>query len=521
MKNSKKILMGISFVVVIFLVSNINNVLSFDLDPGDPPPSDTTPPSIEITSPSQSETVSGYISICAIASDNEGVNFVSFQLGGSSIGVDYTAAYVVNIDTQQYTSGSYLLRATAVDVNGNSASDSITINIFNYHKLTIPSGKFVDGYTIINSYGIGYHVDTEGSSQYGYYFMGYSDYAVKSSSEGEISMSGYFRQSDTFSSSQQPNRRYLRAYVLSTDLTSIVTSVKVLDHNYGTSWYFREFTISGLDSNQNYKIAFGRRDSWSTDWKLTSEWAGIEIDTGSPATIEGSVYSLNHGCQGIPGVIIAATLGSIVLGQTITDSNGEYSIVIENILSDHSIELKASKEYSGNWNAVYGSYDVINQETKSFTISGDQIYTKDFYVEDTKYSKSVTFWAEYQYGLYIARFIFEANWDVEFNPFEVYPDITFTSWTCSILSGNMDEKGFRFVAYNNHPFDPEYEVEYSEETFLFIYDNGWNGPATGNPGYTVNNYICLFDNTSTWSRVVYDSYRGEYSEQCPFILITW
>jgi hypothetical protein len=147
-----------------------------------------------------------------------------------------------------------------------------------YIPVTLPSGKHVNGYSISTPYGDGYHVDTSGSRQYGYTFLAYYPDNVVASPAGEISISGYFRQYDTFYGSLPVNRRFLRAYVLNTAGNSIITSHTVLDHGYGTGWYERAFTITGLTAGQSYKISFGRADSWSSDWKLTAEWASVSIN---------------------------------------------------------------------------------------------------------------------------------------------------------------------------------------------------------------------------------------------------
>ena len=47
---------------------------------------DTTPPVISITSPADSSTVSGSISIVALATDNIGVSNVQFYLDGVALG---------------------------------------------------------------------------------------------------------------------------------------------------------------------------------------------------------------------------------------------------------------------------------------------------------------------------------------------------------------------------------------------------------------------------------------------------
>ncbi len=72
-KNLKKITTTLSFLVIVFLVANISNVVSWGFDPGYPQP-DTIRPTVSITSPSNGATVSGVFTIRASASDNVGVD---------------------------------------------------------------------------------------------------------------------------------------------------------------------------------------------------------------------------------------------------------------------------------------------------------------------------------------------------------------------------------------------------------------------------------------------------------------
>ena len=63
-------------------------------------------------------------------------------------------------------------------------------------------------------------------------------------------------------------------YAIATNGT-IAGSTEVLNYNDGTTWKWKTFTISGLNSGQKYWLAVGRGDGWSTDWKLTAEWTDL------------------------------------------------------------------------------------------------------------------------------------------------------------------------------------------------------------------------------------------------------
>jgi hypothetical protein len=93
--------------------------------------SDTTPPTVSITSPSNGATVSGTINIAASASDNIGVTRVDFYAGGHFQGSDSSAPYSISFDTTTLSNGGTTIQAIAFDAAGNSASDSISVTINN------------------------------------------------------------------------------------------------------------------------------------------------------------------------------------------------------------------------------------------------------------------------------------------------------------------------------------------------------------------------------------------------------
>ena len=63
---------------------------------------DTTPPTVVITSPARDVTVAGTIAVTASASDDVAVAGVQFQLDGANLGSEITTApYTVNWNTTQ------------------------------------------------------------------------------------------------------------------------------------------------------------------------------------------------------------------------------------------------------------------------------------------------------------------------------------------------------------------------------------------------------------------------------------
>jgi beta-glucanase (GH16 family) len=94
---------------------------------------DTTPPSVSVTAPSNSATVSGAVTVRASASDNVGVASVQFTLDGVALASpDTTAPYQVAWSTGTVANGTHTLRAIARDAAGNSrTSAAITVTVSN------------------------------------------------------------------------------------------------------------------------------------------------------------------------------------------------------------------------------------------------------------------------------------------------------------------------------------------------------------------------------------------------------
>lgn len=72
-------------------------------------------PTVSITAPADSTTVSGDVNFTADASDDSGVASVSFYVGNKLISTDTTAPYAATVSTAGYDNGSYVLKTIASD----------------------------------------------------------------------------------------------------------------------------------------------------------------------------------------------------------------------------------------------------------------------------------------------------------------------------------------------------------------------------------------------------------------------
>jgi hypothetical protein len=96
-----------------------------------PPATDTTPPTVSITSPAAGATVSGTVTLAASAADNVGVSRVEFLVDAVLLATDTTAPYSVSWNTTTATNAAHSLMARAFDAANNqatSAAVSVTVN---------------------------------------------------------------------------------------------------------------------------------------------------------------------------------------------------------------------------------------------------------------------------------------------------------------------------------------------------------------------------------------------------------
>jgi hypothetical protein len=114
----------------------------FDVNTGgNPPPPDTTPPTVSVTAPAPG-TVSGVIPLTASATDaGSGVKSVQFLIDGLPLGTAITSSpYTMSWDTGAATNGSHVLKATATDNAANTATSAgVTVTVSNNTDSTPPS----------------------------------------------------------------------------------------------------------------------------------------------------------------------------------------------------------------------------------------------------------------------------------------------------------------------------------------------------------------------------------------------
>jgi Bacterial Ig domain len=94
--------------------------------------SDTTPPTVAVTGPASSATVTGTVTVSASASDNVGVAGVQFKVDGANLGVEVTTSpYATTWSSATFGDGAHVVTAVARDAAGNKTSAGITVTVAN------------------------------------------------------------------------------------------------------------------------------------------------------------------------------------------------------------------------------------------------------------------------------------------------------------------------------------------------------------------------------------------------------
>jgi len=86
------------------------------------PPSETVPPTVSITAPAASASLSGVVTLSATAADNpggSGVVLVEFLVDGSRVGQIAASPYAISFDTAFLANGAHAFSAKAWDAAGN------------------------------------------------------------------------------------------------------------------------------------------------------------------------------------------------------------------------------------------------------------------------------------------------------------------------------------------------------------------------------------------------------------------
>jgi len=104
------------------------------------PAADTTAPTVTLTAPADGSSASGTVTMTADASDDRGVDHVTFRVDGNAVDTEGTAPYSYAWDSTTVADGSHTLSAQAVDAAGNvGTSSDATVTVSNAPPDTTPA----------------------------------------------------------------------------------------------------------------------------------------------------------------------------------------------------------------------------------------------------------------------------------------------------------------------------------------------------------------------------------------------
>jgi len=95
------------------------------------PVADTTPPTVSISAPTNSASVSGTVSVQGTAADNVGVTKIELDVDGAVVTTTTTSPFSFSWNTASKANGSHTLTVKAYDAANNVGSASVTVTINN------------------------------------------------------------------------------------------------------------------------------------------------------------------------------------------------------------------------------------------------------------------------------------------------------------------------------------------------------------------------------------------------------
>jgi hypothetical protein len=124
--------------------------------------------------------------------------------------------------------------------------------------------------------GTAISIDTIGSSDLGYYFMGYSDEYV-APVDGVVKVSGKFLKKDDLILTDLGKNSTFSVFILGENPDLVINKTTLLDYNYTNGVWFSKEVEFKINPGKIFRIGFGGTNSWIQDEKMYDSWAGVFI----------------------------------------------------------------------------------------------------------------------------------------------------------------------------------------------------------------------------------------------------
>ena len=313
-------------------------------------------PSVTVTSPADSATVSGTITVAADANDDDAVTQVEFFVDGASIGVDIDGAdgWSATWDTTFSTEDAdHTVTATATDTADQAASHSVTVRVDNTDNLpSVQITSPVNGATVLGAATITVDAsDDRGMSQVQFFVDGISIGVDTDGADGWSAAWGTTAVADgghTVTAEATDTGAQTVSHSIGVTVDNTAPSVSItspldgdtvsgaVDITAGASdatsgvvqvEYFVEGTSIGVDSDGS--------DGWSTTWDTTSVSNGSQALTATATDAAGNSTTSSLVTVTVDNATATAVIVDSVTYATAGGKNGDLHLSITVALVDN------------------------------------------------------------------------------------------------------------------------------------------------------------------------------------------
>jgi hypothetical protein len=126
---------------------------------------DQTPPVVRVSSPAPGSSLSGVVPLSVSVDDtSSGVTHVEWRANGATLALETTAPFGATWDTTLFKAGPATITATAVDREGNAASDSVAVTVRDTTSPTLRIAHPSSGATVTGPVDVWANADDAGSA---------------------------------------------------------------------------------------------------------------------------------------------------------------------------------------------------------------------------------------------------------------------------------------------------------------------------------------------------------------------
>ena len=335
--------------------------------------SDTTAPTVSISSPSNGATVSGTTTISFSASDANGISSYGISIGGSTVSTSNSYSW----DTTSYSDSSYTIQCRATDPSGNTGYKSISVTVSNGVS-TDDGGLLNNGVTATG------HMDSsDGSDMYWIQVAANAESMNVVLECGSADFDTYGRAGYEPTTSTYDWRGYTSGGEDNT-VTSPASGTYyiMVDYYSGDSDYTLTVTITYGSTSTQILISEVYYDATGTD--SSNEWLELYNAGSSTVDLSGWTLSDNYATWTIPSgttiqsnqyLVIARTSSGFeslhgfspdVVGLSTSLGNSGDKLTLKDD-SGTEMDFVAWENYVSGWNIYAGTGSTIARATMSDT----------------------------------------------------------------------------------------------------------------------------------------------------------